>query len=147
MAAVTRIFNIPLLATGGGGGASGCGFPGVGVVERDAGSELVAALEWADREERKVDSFSSGLSARPLVEHQRDAAGHMEMVGTERRAVLVESRRLCNRVLPNTSRLRREGDMRMRSSRASTSLYILPAYTVHTHATAVVFTPDRAVLS
>jgi len=74
------------------------------VVERDAGSELVAALEWADREERKVDSFSSGLSARPLVEVQLDATSHMEILGTDRRAVLVISRRLCHRVLPNTSR-------------------------------------------
>jgi hypothetical protein len=73
------------------------------VVERDAGSELVAALEWADREERKVDSFSSALSARLLVEVRRDTVGHMETMGVDRRAMLVISRRLCNCMLPNTS--------------------------------------------
>jgi hypothetical protein len=65
LAAVTRIFSIPLRATGGGGGApSGWGLPGVGVVERDSGPELDAALcEWADREERnwELDSLSSGF--------------------------------------------------------------------------------------
>lgn len=35
---MTRIFSIPLRATGGVAGASGLGFRGVGVVEREPGS-------------------------------------------------------------------------------------------------------------
>jgi hypothetical protein len=113
--------------------------PGVGVVERDAGSELVAALEWADREERNVDSFSSGLSARAL-DTRRDATGGREVMSAYRRAGLMSLRRVLDlgQLDMSPAPSRRTYD----KAEFEQSKVFLPVHTSNVRPTAILFTPD-----